>query len=408
MRLSRYFQAAFLASIVLAVAVFGPVRPVLAVSNTPTFVLGVTNPTDPLTVDLQNLTSSLTVLGSVSSLSLVSANSILFIDGSWLATQYSLTPTVLSVIATKVMAGIPTVTVRGNPTLLSSSISGLLEWHAQGLPLISEGLSVTGSLPDGTKISSVLQVISGFDYAVQAEFSWANNLLAQAAAGIIAPAILHSTGTKMISASTNATTAQPYWEHATTFRIDTGNGYSPYGRIISTFVAYQLENSGSSKYGWYNLFFNQTIQPGIMIYNSDWRTAREYQIIHVLNSTSTMLVDHGPNGVINAGPFVVNYNTGLYAGLFGAVVNSTQSQSYALKHTNVTDASQPPDVSWIHTIDARTTAGTLTFQVIPGSTTRYLLGSKVDIELGVSTTFVELQGNSLVGSTTLSYGVFPA
>ncbi len=408
-RLPRSIQAVLLASLVVAVSGFTPVRSVAAISSTPTYVLGVSNLQDPLIVDLQNLTSSLTVLGSVSGLSLVSANSILYVDGSWLASVSSLDPTILSLIDAKVLAGVPTVTVRGSTTLLSSSISRLIQWHVPGLTLISEGLRVAGSLPDGTKISSMLQVVSGFDSAVQEEFNWANNLLGQASAGAILPAISpttsHSIGGRVIAASSNTTTAQPYWQLASFLRFD--NPFPPYGRLISTFTAYQLENSGSSHYGWYNLFFNQTIMPGIMIYNTDWRTSNQYQLIHVLNTTSTALVDHGPTNVNNAGPFVVSYSTGVTAGVLAANVTSAQSQSYALKNTNVTDTSQPPDVSWVHAINSRTSAGTLTFTVTPGVTIRYLLTSGPNLELGVATTFVELSGNSIVGSKTITYGMFP-
>jgi hypothetical protein len=212
---------------------------------------------------------------------------------------------------------------------------------------------------------------------------------------------------RTITSSASTSTPQPYWELTAFVRFDTGNGYSPEGRIISTFTVYELENSGSTHYGWYNLFFNQTIMPGIMIYKSPWRTSDQVSLVHVGNTTSTALVNHGPASVINSGPFVVSYSVGVTAGALGANVTASQSQSYPMKHTNVTDTSQPPDVGWDHAIDARTSAGTLTFQVIPGVTVRWLLSSNPNVSLGVATTFAELSGNSIGGTTTIKYGMFP-
>jgi len=87
----------------------------------PTYVLGVTNPTDTLIVDLHSLTSSVTAPPGISSLALVGGNSILFDDGQWLQTASSLDPTVLSLVASKALNGISTIVIRGNPTLLLSS-----------------------------------------------------------------------------------------------------------------------------------------------------------------------------------------------------------------------------------------------------------------------------------------------
>src|SRR5712691_6912616 len=86
-----------------------------AQSTTPTYILGVSNPTDPLILDLQSLTSSLTILSSVSGLSLIGPNSILFIDGAWLQSASSLDPTILLSVITSTLSGVPTVVVRGNP-----------------------------------------------------------------------------------------------------------------------------------------------------------------------------------------------------------------------------------------------------------------------------------------------------
>src|SRR5207245_2092194 len=97
---------------------------------------------------------------------------------------------------------------------------------------------------------------------------------------------------------------------------------------------YKLENSNSSNYIWCNVFFNQTIQPGIMIYNSPWRTSNQYSLVHDQNTTTTLIVSHGPANVYNAGPFIVSYNIGVTAGVLNATVTSTQTMSYNLNHTN--------------------------------------------------------------------------
>src|SRR5438128_4857841 len=79
--------------------------PVSGATGTSTYVLGVSSPMDPLVIDLQSLSSSVTILPGVSSLSLVGGNSILFVDGSWLASISSLDPTVLSLIQQKLLSG---------------------------------------------------------------------------------------------------------------------------------------------------------------------------------------------------------------------------------------------------------------------------------------------------------------
>lgn len=147
MQISRYLQTALVASLMIAASTFGAIPSVHAISSTPTFVLGVSNLQDPLILDLQNLTSSLTLLPSVSGLSLVGTNSILYVDGTWLASTASLNPTIFSTVVAEVLAGVPTVTIRGDTTLLSRSISGLFQWHVPGLTLISQGLRITGSTP---------------------------------------------------------------------------------------------------------------------------------------------------------------------------------------------------------------------------------------------------------------------
>ncbi|HZD12548.1 MAG TPA: hypothetical protein VE177_03400, partial [Candidatus Binatus sp.] len=78
-----------------------------------------------------------------------------------------------------VLGGVPTVAIRGAPSILGDSISGLIKVQAINLPLISQGIQIIGSLPGGLRQAFVLQVLAGFDYAVQAEFNWAVQLLSQ-------------------------------------------------------------------------------------------------------------------------------------------------------------------------------------------------------------------------------------
>src|SRR6266849_8365363 len=93
-----------------------PLGPVRGASNTPVYVLGVSNPTDPLIIDLQSLTSSVTILTSVTGLTTLSTSSILYIDGSWLASVSFLDPTVMPTIDQTVSAGLPAVVVMGDPS----------------------------------------------------------------------------------------------------------------------------------------------------------------------------------------------------------------------------------------------------------------------------------------------------
>jgi hypothetical protein len=398
MKLSKPLQAITLAAIVVAISGM-PIHQAAGLSTTPVYVLGVTNPQDPLILDLQNLTTSVTILNSLSGLSLVGSNSILFVDGNWLASAYYLFPTIVSMIDAKVQAGVPTVTIRGSTTLVSSSITGLLDWHDTSLPLISEGLRIVGTTPNGNKIFSMQQVVSGFDYAVQTEFNWANGLITQGPSGI-QPAVRRIT----------ASVATPYWEFTGFLSFSTGNNFAPYGRVTTTFSIYELENSGSTKYVWFNLFLNQTVQPGIMIYNSNstWRTSDVVQHEHVFNTTSTLIVDHGPANLSNAGPFTVNYNIGVYNGTFNSNVTSTQSMSYNLKHTNVTDTSSiPTDASWDHSVDPRSSSGTLTLQVVPGCTVRYLSNVNPAVQFFAAITFVQLQGTNIAGTKTITFGMSP-
>src|SRR6266849_3554872 len=176
-RVPILLQATLLVGLALTSIIAGQFRPVAAQNNTPVYVLGVVNTLDPLIVDLQSLTSSLTILPGVSSLSLTQPDSILFIDGTWLQSVTSLDPTVLTTILGPVLNGLPTIVVRGNPSLVQDSISGLLKLRVSNLPLIASGVRVVGTLPDGTTQGMILQVLAGFDYAVNTEFSWAQQLL---------------------------------------------------------------------------------------------------------------------------------------------------------------------------------------------------------------------------------------
>lgn len=400
MQVYRAIQSLLLAGVIIASVSVQPVRLAAGTTNTPTYILGVSNPLDPLIVDLSSLTSSLAILPSPSYLSTVSPNSLLFVDGGWLSNATSLNPTILSLLVATALQGTPTVTVRGpNPSLISQSISGLFRWHPQNTPLISEGVSVTSTLPNGDRTGAILQVIAGFDYAVQREFGWAQAQLPQASTlSASAPPPQTLGQSRFTTAPQISYSSPPFWSQRAILTVDTGNYYAPQGRIITTATVFSLENSGSTTYTWYNFFFNQTIMPGIMIYNSDWRTYTTNAAVQSTNTTSTWIVSHGPGTVISSGPTVVNYNIGVAAGALGASVNSTQSQSYPIKNTNVTDTSPPnsvSSVSWIHTVDARSGAGTLTLTVIPGWTFRLFQAAYLSYQGTFIVTFAELKGNTV-------------
>jgi len=243
---------------------------VSATSGTPTYVLGVSNPTDPLVLDLQSLSSSITILPGVSSLSVIGGNSILFVDGSWLALASSLDPTVLSLVQQKVLSGIPTVAIRGNPGLLDGSFSGLFQLRLPDLPLLANGVKVVGTLADGTIVGSTLLVVAGFDYAVQAEFHWAEAQLSQTSSrSVLAPAARLASSSALASSNTTGIS----WRLIANATFDTGDQFAPMGRIVSTVSIFRLENSGTSSYRWFNLFVSQTIMPGIVSYGSTWRVS---------------------------------------------------------------------------------------------------------------------------------------
>ncbi len=393
----------------LTIALMVHAGSVVATSSTTTYVLGVTNPLDPLVVDLQSLTSQVTLLPSVSGLASIGGNSILFVDGSWLATASSLDPTVLSAVVQTALSGVPTIVVRGNPAILENSVTGLMKFPTPNLPLISDGLQITGALADGTRQATSLKVIAGFDYAVGAEFQWAQQQLARAGAPItLAPlgTSIQSSGPAIVPQDTSTAPA-PSWSYVIKVTTDTGDYFKPYGRVATTFTVFQLQNSGSGSFKWYNFFFNQTLQPGIQVYGSNYRNYLEQSYVQMNNRTSNLLTDHGPAALSNAGPTVVTYSIGTHAGVLDAAVTSNQTMTYFLKNTNVTDTSSGSNVSWVHSINGGTSVGKLTIQIIPGWTDKVMMGSPVDLQGSFTTTFASFNGGT-VTDTQSTYVQFSA
>jgi len=368
-----------------------PLGPVKAASNTPVYVLGVSNPTDPLIIDLQNLTSSVTILTSVTSLTTLSTSSILYIDGSWLASISSLDPTVIPTLVQAVLAGLPAVVVRGNPAILANSISGLLKLQNPGLPLIAEGVHVIGTLTSGTRQGTLLRVISGFDYSVAAEFQWANQQIAQLGAPTtFAP--LATTAQNSKPALITQVSNGPYWRFILQASTDTGTAFKPNGQVITTFTVYELQNSGSTNFKWFNIFSNQTMIPGTIVFNSNYRNYIETAFSHPSDQYNTY-VSNGPPSQFSTNSGSVSYSIGTQ--------NSTQSMSYFLKNTNVTNTSSSPNVSWVHTIDGQTAAGKIALQVIPGWTDRVVQTQPLNIQGNVTVTFATFN-NSQPTNTALT------
>jgi hypothetical protein len=394
-------------TLILAALALHPIGVAGAISGTPVYVLGVSSPLDPLVADLQGLTSSVTILPTVSGVSSLGTGSILYIDGGWLSTQASLDPTILSVITNTVLQGLPTIVVRGNPAILADSINGLLAFHSPGFPLISEGVKILGTLPNGIKQGATLQVLAGFDYAISAEFQWAEGLLTQTAA-TIAPAQSALQTSSIPKASSRVTvqtsTSAPFWNLVTSATTDSGDAFKPMGRLTATNTVFLLQNSGTNgAYNWWNFFENSTIQPGIMIYNSPWRTSQE---INSVTLGSGMIVAHGPVGQFSSGPATITYSIGTQAGVDGAAVTANQTQSYFIKNTSVGDTNSSSQVSWIHNVDPRSDSGKLTFQISPGFTNRVTeCSSCSSSSFAESFTFtaVELKGGTIddSSSTTL-------
>ncbi len=373
-----------------------------AQSSTPTYVLGVSSPLDPLVVDLQGQTSSLTILSGVSGLSLLGPGSILFINGAWLQSVSSLDPTILLALDSTVLNGIPSVVVGGTPTTLQSSISGLIKGNVPNLPLIAEGLKIFNTLPGGTQQAAALQVIAGFDYAVSAEFAWAQQHLTNAIPLTFSPLSTSATPSTKTSAAgvVLAATSSPAgsWAFVLQLTTDTGTQF-PSAEIISTFTIFSLQNSGSSTYKWYNFFANQTLNP-----TSPWRNFSENDAVNVNPNTNT-IISHGPGSQITSGPTTVSYTIGVTASEFTtSTVTANQTQTYMLKNTNVTDTSQSvTQVGWLHNIDSRSNSGKLSFSIIPGWTDQIPLNSGIDLHGTFTSTFVTLTGGTI--TNTASTGV---
>jgi hypothetical protein len=401
--------ASLLIGLALAAVSAGQISLAAAQSSTPTYVLGVSSPLDPLVVDLQSQTSSLTILSGVSGLSLLGPGSILFIDGAWLQSVSSLDPTLLPILDSTVLNGVPSVVVRGTPTILQNSISGLIKGQVPNLPLIAEGLKIFGTLPGGTDQAAALQVIAGFDYAVSAEFTWAQQHLTNAIPLTFSPLSTSATPTTKISTTGVhlAATSSPAgsWSFVLQLTTDTGTQFEPMAEIISTFTIYSLQNSGSSFYKWYNFFANQTLIPGSAVSNSPWRNFSENDTVKV-NPSTNGIVSHGPTSMITSGPTTVTYSIGVTTNVNVAPVTANQTQTYMLKNTNVTDTSPSPpssQVGWLHNIDSRSSSGKLSFSIIPGWTDRIQMNKGIDLHGTFTSTFVTLGGGMI--TQTASTGV---
>jgi hypothetical protein len=369
-----------------------------AQSTTPTYVLGVSSPLDPLVIDLKSQTSSLTILSGISGLSLLAPGSVLFIDGAWLQSVSSLDPTIIPLLDSTVLNGVPCVVVRGTPTILQDSISGLVKGQVPNLPLIAEGLKIFSTLPDGTRQAAALQVIAGFDYAVNAEFSWAQQHLTNAIPSTFSQ--ISATGTSASHAVPSDSSTSPSWSFVLQLTTDTGEQFAPMARIISTFTIFSLQNSGSSDYRWYNFFANQTLMPGSAIYKSPWRNLSENDTVNV-NPDTNILVSHGPPSLTTSGPTTVTYSIGVTAGTFAASVTANQTQSYMLKNTNVADTSQSTaEVGWIHSIDPRSSSGKLPVSIIPGWTDQIQASQGIDLHATFTSTFATLSGSTISGTTS--------
>lgn len=408
--MKQYSNMILRAFIVLALVTalsLHPLEPVKGTSNTPVYVLGVSNPADPLITDLQTLTSSVTLLTSVTSLITLSPSSILFIDGSWLTSASSLNPTVMPAIVQTVLTGMPSVVVRGDPSILANSISGLMKFTNPGLPLIAEGVHVSGTLTAGIQQGALLRVISGFDYSVTAEFQWASQQIPQSSAlPTLAP--LSNAESTRPATITQASTG-PYWLLILQASTDTGNHFQPFGQVITTFSIYELQNSGSTSSKWFNIFTNQTMTPGVAVFNSNYRNYVEATSAHPNNQTTNIFVSNGPASQVSSGPTTVSYSIGTFAGSFNDTVTSTQTMSYFLKNANVTNTSTAPNVGWIHTISGGTSAGKLTLQFIPGWTDEVSQGNPLTFNGDLIATFATFSNSGTAtstASTDVSFQIF--
>jgi hypothetical protein len=309
------------------------------------------------------------------------------------------------------LSGVPTVVVRGNPAFLQNSITGLLQVGTPNLPLIASGIKILGTLSNGTKQALTLRVIQGFDYAVSTEFGWAQQQLTSATTLVASSPPTTNTRSSKISTTSitpSASTTGPFWQFVIQATTNTGDFFKPVARVTSTFTVFQLQNSQSNSYKWFNFFINQTLQPGISIYpNSIWRNLQEDDVANV-NFQKNLIVSSGPASTATSGSTTVTYNVGVNtANNFGAAVNSTQTQSYMLKNTNVTNTSGPFQVEWVHAINTRTSSGALTFQIIPGWTDRVPIDQGIDLHSTFTSTFATLSGSAITqtNSTGVQFAV---
>jgi hypothetical protein len=276
-----------------------------------------------------------------------------------------------------------------------------------GLPLISEGVQVIGTLPDGTRQGNTFQVIAGFDYAIQAEFTWAQQLLPRTSLPVV-PTSVQAKGRPMsFTPSSTSSGSAPSFAFAGTAKTDTGDFFKPMGRVSYNFTIFELQNSGSSSYRWFNFFANETLQPGIVVYNSNWRTTEEVDHVVLNNQTSNLLVDHGPQLFSTSGGSLLTYTIGTQAGVLNATTTTNQTQSYFLKNTQVTDitTNSTSNIGWDHQINSRTSAGKLTFSIIPGWTDRVTMSGRIDLR-GAFTSFFNNFSTNTSNSTTLSFSIF--
>ena len=156
-----------------------------------------------------------------------------------------------------------------------------------------------------------------------------------------------------------------------------------------------------------NFFFNETLQPGISIYNCGWRTDSEIDHISVANQTSNLLVNHGPQTFGTIGPSTLAYTIGVTNGTLGAGTTANQTTSYFLKNTQVTDLSQNNfNVGWEHDINSGTSAGKLTFSIILGWTDRITSNDSVNLNCPASHQTLTTQKAATAHSRSSQHSVF--
>jgi hypothetical protein len=239
-----------------------------------------------------------------------------------------------------VLTGVPSVVVRADPSILANSVSGLMKFGNPGLLLIAEGVHLTGALTGGIQQGALLRVISGFDYSVAAEFQWATQQISQSSPlPVLAP--LSEEQTTRPTTVTQAPTG-PYWLLLLQASTDTSDHFAPYGQVTTTFSIYKLQNSGSTSSKWFDIFTNQTVTPGAVAFGSNYRNYLDTSNAHPNNKTTNIFVSNGPASQVSSGPNTVTYSIGTFAGSFNDTVTSTQTMSYFLKNSNVTNTSTTP------------------------------------------------------------------